>query len=176
MGCLSEFGVNKLPGETTKDLNSKKSLSSRSPLFCVFLLFFPREHAKFILFGVDQTVVSQKGGFGGCFRGTKTGTRVHSDVPLERKPERGYVRMFPQNEKWNEGTFTKTTLLRNRPFLSPSEISLIPHCRELANESVNIWFGMPGRVLELESIIFLPIPEVFYQKSFSSDHVHKEGG
>ena len=28
----------------------------------------------------------------------KTGTRVHSDVHPERKPERGYVRMFPRNE------------------------------------------------------------------------------
>ena len=34
----------------------------------------------------------QKGGFGGCSPGTKTGTRVRSDVPPERKPERGYVR------------------------------------------------------------------------------------
>ena len=55
-----------------------------------------------------------------------------ADVPPERKPERGYVRMFPRNEKpergyirmfprnenRNEGTFTKTTLLRNRPFIS----------------------------------------------------------
>ena len=29
-----------------------------------------------------------------CLPRTKTGTRVHSDVPPERKPERGYVRMF----------------------------------------------------------------------------------
>ena len=28
----------------------------------------------------------------GCSAGTKTGTRVRSNVPLERKPERGYVR------------------------------------------------------------------------------------
>ena len=54
------------------------------------------------------------------------------DVPPERKPERGYVRMFPRNEKLergyvrmfprnenqNEGAFAKTTLLRNRPFIS----------------------------------------------------------
>ena len=60
-------------------------------------------------------MVFQKGGFGGCYPGTKTGTRVHSDVPPERKPERGYVRMFPWNENRNEGTFAKTALLRNRP-------------------------------------------------------------
>ena len=47
----------------------------------------------------------QKGGFGGCSPRTKTGTRVHSDVLPERKPERGYIRMFPRNENRNEGTF-----------------------------------------------------------------------
>ena len=52
----------------------------------------------------------------GCVR--MFGTRVRSDVPPERKPERGYVRMFPRNEHRNEGTFAKTTLLRNRPFIS----------------------------------------------------------
>ena len=36
---------------------------------------------------VDKRVVFQKGGFGGCSPGTKTGTRVHSDVPPERRPE-----------------------------------------------------------------------------------------
>ena len=93
---------------------------------------------------VYKRVVFQKGGFGGCSPGTKTGkrvhldvrpernrnegmfacsprtntgTRVHLDVPPERKPERGYVRMFPRNENRNEGTFAKTTLLRNRPFI-----------------------------------------------------------
>ena len=62
--------------------------------------------------------VHKRAVFQGCSPGTKTGTRVHSDVPLERKPERGYVRMFPNR---NEGTFTKTTLSRNHPFVS-SEI------------------------------------------------------
>ena len=37
--------------------------------------------------------------------------------PPERTPERGYVRMFPRNENRNKGTFAKTTLLRNRPFV-----------------------------------------------------------
>ena len=67
--------------------------------------------------GVDKRVVFQKGGFGGCSPGAKTGTRVHSDVPRERKPERGCVRMFPRNENQNEGTSAQTALLRNRPFL-----------------------------------------------------------
>ena len=57
---------------------------------------------------------------------------VLADIPPERKPERGYVRMFlwneepergyvrmfPRNENRNEGTFAKTTPLRNRPFIS----------------------------------------------------------
>ena len=41
--------------------------------------------------GVDNRVVSKR--------------VVLADVPLERKPERGYIRMFPRNENWNEGTF-----------------------------------------------------------------------
>ena len=83
-------------------------------------------------FPVPKPGVSQSQASGGChksgfpkawfwrmFPGTKTGTRVHSsDVPPEQKPERGYVRMFPQNENRNEGTFAKTTLLRNCPFVS----------------------------------------------------------
>ena len=73
--------------------------------------------------GVDKRVVFQKGGFGGCSPGTKTLTRVHSDVPPERNfvGQRGYVRMFPRNENRNESTFAKTSLLRNCPFGSPSE-------------------------------------------------------
>ena len=67
----------------------------------------------------SKKVVFQKGGFGGCSPGTKTGTRVHSEVPRNEKLERGYVRMFPQNENRNEGTFTKTTLLENHPFVNP---------------------------------------------------------
>ena len=58
----------------------------------------------------------QKGGFGGCSSGTKTGTRVRSDVPPERKtgtrvrshvpperkPERGYIR---QNHPFTKPPF-----------------------------------------------------------------------
>ena len=55
---------------------------------------------------------------------------VLADVPRYQEPERGYFRMFPRNENQNEGTFprnenrnegifAKTTLLRNRPFVSP---------------------------------------------------------
>ena len=40
------------------------------------------------------------------------------------KPERGYVRMFLWNENRNEGTFAKTTLLRNRPFVSQRFLKL----------------------------------------------------
>ena len=55
---------------------------------------------------------------------------VLADVPPKRKPEQGYIRMVPRNENQNEGTvpsgreilnegtFAKTTLLRNRPFVS----------------------------------------------------------
>ena len=50
-------------------------------------------------------VTPKKGGFGGCSPGTITGTRVRSRVP--------------RNENRNEGTFAKTTLVRNRPFVNP---------------------------------------------------------
>ena len=57
---------------------------------------------------------------------------VLADVPPGRKPERGYIRMFPHNENRNEGTFAcsprnenrnegivaKTALLGNRPIIS----------------------------------------------------------
>ena len=52
--------------------------------------------------------------------GMKTGTRVHSDVPPEREPERGYVHMFPRNENRNEGTFAKPPFYET-VLLSPSE-------------------------------------------------------
>ena len=67
--------------------------------------------------GVDKRVVSQKGGFGGCppppkenrnegtfgcSPGTKTGTRVRSHVPSERKSERGHIR---QNHPFTKPPF-----------------------------------------------------------------------
>ena len=61
------------------------------------------------------------------FPRTKTGTKVRSDVPPEWKPERGYVRMFPRNENRNEGTFGKTTLLRNRLFVSQWHFFVFGH-------------------------------------------------
>ena len=63
--------------------------------------------------GVYKRVVFQKGGFGGCSTWTKTGTRVHSECSPGTKTATRYVRMFPRNENWNEGTFAKTTLLRD---------------------------------------------------------------
>ena len=61
--------------------------------------------------GVDKRVVSKRAGCGGSSPGTKTRTRVHSDVPTERKRERGYVRMFPREGKQERGH-----IRQNRPF------------------------------------------------------------
>ena len=70
---------------------------------------------------------------------------VVADVPPEREPERGYIRMFPRNENRNkgtfacspgtkigtrvvcmfprnEGTFAKTALLGNHPFVNPRSV------------------------------------------------------
>ena len=67
--------------------------------------------------GGSQQGGFQKGDFGRCSPVPKTGTRVHSDVPRYQKPGWGYMRMFPYTKTWNEGTFAKTTLLRNHPFV-----------------------------------------------------------
>ena len=39
---------------------------------------------------------------------------VLANVPPERKPERGYIRMFPRNENRNEGTFTSSPGTKTR--------------------------------------------------------------
>ena len=101
--------------------------------FCVG--FFP-----WLKFGGSQKGGFQKGGFGGCSPGTKTGTRVRSPKPPFWKPpfylpitlfgvdtegwfpEGWFRRMFPRNENRNEGKFAKTTLLRNRPFISQAQV------------------------------------------------------
>ena len=50
----------------------------------------------------ESFLVFLSGGFGGCSPGTKTGTRVHSDVPPERNPE-------------IKGRFRKRVVLANVP-------------------------------------------------------------
>ena len=73
----------------------------------------------FLFSGVVKRVVFQKGGFGGCSNGTKTGTRVHSDVPPGTKTgTRVRSHVPPERKNRNEGTFAKTTPLGNRPFAS----------------------------------------------------------
>ena len=70
-----------------KSLESLNSLNSLESLEDGWnLLSFPESGDS----GVDKRVVFlKKGGFGGCSPGTKTGTRIRSDDPPERKPERG---------------------------------------------------------------------------------------
>ena len=69
--------------------------------------------------GGSQKVGFQKVGFGGCSPAPKKRClRVHSDVPRYQNPERGYMRMFPSTKNRNEGTFAKTALLPNHPFVS----------------------------------------------------------
>ena len=89
-------------------------------------------------FGGTQKGGFQKGVFGGCSPGTKTGTRVRSDVPPQNeKPQQGYVRMFP-------GTKTGTRVHSPKPpfyetaLLSPGETLLTVRfsLRNLVCESV----------------------------------------
>ena len=68
-----------------------------------FRLFCLRFHYCFCTLPGATVGGSQKGGFlkgwfWRMFPGTKTGTRVHSDVLPERELERGYVRMLPWND------------------------------------------------------------------------------
>ena len=92
-------------------------LDKKSPTFLVSNVFFlGGEGAASFCRRAAQAF--PKGGFGGCSLVPKTGTRVHSDVPRYQKPERRYVRMFHGTKNQNKGTFAKTTLLRNRPFVS----------------------------------------------------------
>ena len=76
--------------------------------------------------GVLKRVVFKKGGFGGCSPRTKTGTRVRSDVPPERKPEGGDIRMFPRNENQNEGTFAKNDPFTKKWGALPYDVSTFP--------------------------------------------------
>ena len=48
-----------------------------------------------------------------------------ADVPWYQKPVRGYIRMFRGTKNQNEGTFAKTTLLRNRPFVASRSSSML---------------------------------------------------
>ena len=45
------------------------------------------------------------GGGGGVAKRVVSKRVVLADVPPERKPELGYIRMFPQDENRKEGTF-----------------------------------------------------------------------
>ena len=64
-------------------------------------------------------VAFQKGGFGGCSPAPKkTEQGFIRMFPGTQKTERGYIRMFHGTKHRNEGTFAKTALLRNCPFVS----------------------------------------------------------
>ena len=69
--------------------------------------------------GFPKRVVFQKGGLGGCSPGRKTGTRVRSHVPPERKPERGYIR---QNHPFTKPRFCLP--VTNCPFYTPRTLHL----------------------------------------------------
>ena len=70
--------------------------------------------------GLTKGWFSKRVVLAGCspWNNRNEGTFGISDVPRERKLERGHVRTFPWNENRNEGTFARTTLLRNRPFVN----------------------------------------------------------
>ena len=90
-------------------------------------------------------------GIGGCSPGTKTGTRVHSHVLLERKPERGYI---CQNHPFTKPPFCLpvkkvafsklgSTLRRSGPFcdhgLRPWSQAPSKHCKPYARRTFCVW-------------------------------------
>ena len=62
-----------------------------------------------------------KGWFWRMFPGTKTGTRVHSDVPPERKPERGRTFAFSPRTKTGKRAYSPKPPFYETPLLSPGE-------------------------------------------------------
>ena len=122
-----------------KGIFSDTCVCLNAPVSCLPLLSkSPRifGHASVLESSLSGLGGFQKGGCGGCSPGTKTGTRVRSPKPpfyatallspseplwwLTKRwfPKGWFRRMFPRNENRNEGTFAKTTLLRNRLFIS----------------------------------------------------------
>ena len=98
------------------------------------MLYFRRE--------TNLRVVFQKGGFGGCSPGTKTGTRVHSDVPPERKPGMRVRSHVPPERRPERGH-----IRQNHPDLSalssPSDIVF----RKFVQQKGDVNFlGLPNKL------------------------------
>ena len=91
----------------------KKSHLNHFKIFLVSL--WPGKTITYI--GGWQRVVFQKGGFGG----TKTGTRVHSDVPPERKPETRVRSHVPPETKTGTRAHSPKPPFYETALLSPSE-------------------------------------------------------
>ena len=74
--------------------------------------------------GVRRRVVFKRVVLAGVSPERKPGTRVHSDGPLEREPERGYVRMFPRNKKLERGHIRQNHPFTKPPFVSSRDLAL----------------------------------------------------
>ena len=74
----------------------------------------------------------QKGGFGGCSPVPNKPERGYIRMfPWYQEPERGYIRMFPGTKNRKEGTFAKTTLFRNRLFVSSRNTSTVIYLQDV---------------------------------------------
>ena len=76
--------------------------------------------------GVDKKVVSKR--------------VVLADVPPERKPERGYIQMFPRNEKPERGYVRQNHPFTKPPFYLPVQIK-----NRIAEMIFRILFRNPSR-------------------------------
>ena len=84
--------------------------------------------------------------FGGRPKGWFSKRVLLADVPPERKPEQGYIRMFPQNEKPERGhvrMFPRTKAgKRETARLSPSEFYACSCCRLDGSYPQTLWGQM----------------------------------
>ena len=127
-----------------------------SPLHCQPLSSTENAPSQ-VVFGSSQKGGFQKGGFGGCSPGTKTGTRVRSPKPPFWKPpfylpmtlfgvdkrvvsKRVVSADVPPERKPERGHVRQTTLLRNRPFISQwcLEIAYLKS-PEFSHNRRNLW-------------------------------------
>ena len=84
-------------------------------------------------------------------KGREVGSNKNRGFAKGWFPKGWFRRMFPRNENRNEGTFAKTTLLRNRPFISQwKKLSTVwPKRFQLWCFSARTWHRMRHSRLEL---------------------------
>ena len=99
-------------------------------------------------FGGTQKGGFQKGGFGGCSPGTKTGTRVRSDVPPERKTGTRVRSHVPPERRPEQGHIRQNHPFTKPPFYLPV---IIGGCKDHRRFHFDLMssaeFGTPKKII-----------------------------